>query len=137
MKLTRLSVENIRSFGRRETIDFNDDFTILIGPNAGGKSNLLDIITVGIRQFFLKPWGVIADSDAAGPFVRFGTEDPFANFRLQLSKFVDATGPSVMQFHWKLYDEDIANTRTISQCFKELREFRVLHPQRARESRRV
>src|SRR5438552_12563235 len=108
MKLKRLAVQNIRSFGEKRIIDFHDDFTLLIGPNAGGKSNLLDIITVGVRQFFLKPWGVIADSDAAGPFVRFGSEDPFANFRSQLSKFAGATGPSIMEFHWKLYDQDIA-----------------------------
>jgi predicted ATPase len=122
MKLIKLAVENIRSFGQREIIDFNDDFTILIGPNAGGKSNLLDVITVGVRQFFLKPWGVIADSDATGPFVRFGSEEAFANFRSELSKFADATGPSTMEFHWKLYDQDIANIKKIAQSFDELRE---------------
>src|SRR5437868_5641721 len=107
MKLSKLTVENTRSFGRRESVDFNDDFTMLIGPNAGGKSNLLDIITICVRQFFLKPWGVIAESDAKGPFQRFGSEDVFANFGAQLSRFADATGPSVIEFHWKLYDQDI------------------------------
>lgn len=122
MKLSQLSVENIRSFGPRRTIDFNDDFTILIGPNAGGKSNLLDIITVGTRQFFLKPWGLISDSDAAGPFVRFGSEEAFPNFGSELSKFTDATEPSVMEFHWKLYDQDIANIKTIAESFDQLKE---------------
>ena len=67
MKLKRLAVQNIRSFGEKRIIDFHDDFTILIGPNAGGKSNLLDIITVGVRKFFLRPWGLIREEDTSGP----------------------------------------------------------------------
>jgi predicted ATPase len=57
MKLKRLAAQNIRSFGETKEVDFHDDFTILIGPNGGGKSNLLDIITVGVYQFLGQEWG--------------------------------------------------------------------------------
>ena len=80
MKLKRLAVQNVRSFGEKRTIEFHDDFTILIGPNAGGKSNLLDIITVGVRKFFVRPWGLMRHEDATGPSYNFTSEDPFANF---------------------------------------------------------
>ena len=43
MKLKSITIENIRSFRERTTIEFDKGFNILIGPNAGGKSNLLAV----------------------------------------------------------------------------------------------
>ena len=79
MKLKRLAIQNIRSFGQKREVEFHDDFTILIGPNGGGKSNLLDVITVGVHQFFLTPWGLIRQEDASGPYWTFTSENPFGN----------------------------------------------------------
>lgn len=122
MKLSRLAIENTRSFGEKRTVDFNDDFTILIGPNAGGKSNLLDIITVGVRQFFLKPWGVTREEDASGPFFVFRTEDPFANLLSELSKYDGAPGPSVIEFDWTISQQDVANLNSVVAHLDTLRE---------------
>lgn len=64
MKLKSVIIENVRSFRERTTIEFNGNFNILIGPNAGGKSNLLDIITIIIRHYFVKTFVVNEQRDS-------------------------------------------------------------------------
>ena len=46
MKLIDLQIKNVKSFNDQELISFDEKFNILIGPNGGGKSNLLDIVTI-------------------------------------------------------------------------------------------
>lgn len=113
MKLKRLAIQNIRSFGQKREFAFHDDFTILIGPNGGGKSNLLDVITVTLRQFFLRPWGLIHEQDASGPYLRFNSEDPFRNILTELSKFEGAVDPSVIELDWQISQQDVANMHSI------------------------
>ena len=122
MKLKRLSVTNVRSFGERRTVDFHDDFTILIGPNAGGKSNLLDIITVAVRKFFLRPWGITRREDPSGSYLTFTSEDPFQNLAVELAKFGGASGPSVIEFEWIISEQDIAAIQSVASRFDQLRE---------------
>jgi putative ATP-dependent endonuclease of the OLD family len=122
MKLARLGVQNVRSFGEKRTIHFHDDFTILIGPNAGGKSNLLDIITVGVRKFFLRPWGLIRHEDATGPYYNFTSEDPFANLSDELPKFDGASGPLIIEFDWVINEQDITNLTSVANGLDRLRE---------------
>lgn len=45
MFFRRLELHGFKSFGHRTVIDFNEGFTIVVGPNGCGKSNVLD----GIR----------------------------------------------------------------------------------------
>jgi putative ATP-dependent endonuclease of OLD family len=51
MKLKRFSVQNVRSFMERETLEIDGDISILIGPNGGGKTNLLDAVVVLLRRY--------------------------------------------------------------------------------------
>ena len=51
MKLKQLKIKNVKSFRDETVFDFHDDFNILIGTNGGGKSNLLDIVTIGLKYF--------------------------------------------------------------------------------------
>lgn len=53
MKIGRLTINNLLSFRDETNIEFDQHFNILVGPNGGGKSNLLDIITVLMRRYFL------------------------------------------------------------------------------------
>jgi len=113
MRLKRLAVQNVRSFGEKRTIEFHGDFTILIGPNAGGKSNLLDIITVGVRKFFVRPWGLTRHEDTTGPYYNFTSEDPFANFAEELPNYDGAIAPLVIEFDWIINGEDVRNLRSL------------------------
>lgn len=44
MKISKVSLNNVKSFKNLTDIEFANDLNILIGPNAGGKSNLIEII---------------------------------------------------------------------------------------------
>ena len=63
----------MRSFRERTTIGFDKRFNILIGPNAGGKSNLFDIITMAARHYFVKVFSISEHSDQTGFFRKYST----------------------------------------------------------------
>lgn len=44
MHLTRVELENFKSFGRRVEVPFLEGFTAVTGPNGSGKSNIADAI---------------------------------------------------------------------------------------------
>lgn len=53
MKLRRVRVENIRSFLEPAELLLDGDISIIIGPNGGGKTNLLDTTTTTLRRHLL------------------------------------------------------------------------------------
>lgn len=53
MKLRRVRIQNVRSFLESEELLLDGDISILIGPNGGGKTNLLDTITTILRRHLL------------------------------------------------------------------------------------
>jgi putative ATP-dependent endonuclease of OLD family len=48
--IRKLSIENVRSFLNRREISFDGNISILIGPNGGGKTNLLDTLVGMLRR---------------------------------------------------------------------------------------
>jgi putative ATP-dependent endonuclease of the OLD family len=56
MKLRRVRIENVRSFLEPQELLIDGDISIVIGPNGGGKTNLLDIAITTIRQHLLTSW---------------------------------------------------------------------------------
>lgn len=53
MKLRRVLVENVRSFLEPAELLLDGDISIIIGPNGGGKTNLLDTTTTILRRHLL------------------------------------------------------------------------------------
>lgn len=53
-----IKLKNLKSFKDEILIEFDNNLNILIGPNAGGKSNLLDIIKITLNKFFFKPYTI-------------------------------------------------------------------------------
>ena len=51
MLLRRIAVENVRSFLDRAELTLDGPISILIGPNGGGKTNLLDIAVILLRRY--------------------------------------------------------------------------------------
>lgn len=51
MQIRRLAIENVRSFLDRREISFDGQISILIGPNGGGKTNLLDTLAIMLRRY--------------------------------------------------------------------------------------
>ena len=44
MLIRRIVIENVRSFLNRREMLFDGPISIIIGPNGGGKTNLLDTV---------------------------------------------------------------------------------------------
>lgn len=53
MKLRRVLIENVRSFLDKAELHLDGDISIIIGPNGGGKTNLLDTATTVLRRHLL------------------------------------------------------------------------------------
>jgi ABC-type lipoprotein export system ATPase subunit len=51
VRIRKLSIENVRSFLDRREISFDGNISILIGPNGGGKTNLLDTLVGMLRRY--------------------------------------------------------------------------------------
>jgi len=51
MRLRRVAIQNVRSFQDREEISLEGPMTIVIGPNGGGKTNLLDTVVIMLRRY--------------------------------------------------------------------------------------
>lgn len=56
MKLRRILIENVRSFLEPQELRIPAEIAILIGPNGGGKTNLLDTAVTALRLHLLKSW---------------------------------------------------------------------------------
>ena len=42
MRLRSLEVSGFKSFGKKETLDFNAPISSIVGPNGSGKSNIAE-----------------------------------------------------------------------------------------------
>lgn len=98
MKITRLSLDNVRAFEEAE-FDFNPHFNLIIGINGAGKSTALDAIRFcgshllsALRKMPFKPFG-FGRGDIHG-------EAPFAEAALHL-KFGDEADAFVRLREWR------------------------------------
>lgn len=51
MLIKRIAIENVRSFLDHAELILDGQLTIVIGPNGGGKTNLLDTIVIMLRRY--------------------------------------------------------------------------------------
>jgi len=51
MRVRRVAIENVRSFLDRAELSADGPLTIVIGPNGGGKTNLLDTVVIILRRY--------------------------------------------------------------------------------------
>lgn len=113
LKLKQVTLQNIKSFKNTTTIDFDNSFNILIGPNGGGKSNLLDIITISMRAFFLHGYALVPQSDEKGNFYSVQQHNAFGNIHLYLDKFYDSLESSQITMTFAISQEDIDNIKLV------------------------
>lgn len=121
MKLQRLQIKNVKSFKELIDITFNNDFNILIGPNGSGKSNLLDILTICLRQYFLLPYTVNENNDNQGFFKQILRNYAFTNIQQFLEKFYGDTSDSEITIDFVIKKEDINNIGEIVDKVEDLK----------------
>jgi len=129
MYIKSLTIKNIKSFGEETLINFQDGLNIFIGPNAGGKSNLMDILNIALIYFFLHPWRVISEYDETGTTLRrkyfeerhYRIFEPINQF---LEKHRKRGGESQqIKIAFCLEREDIENIKNIFKHKEELINF--------------
>lgn len=113
MKIKSIKIKNVKSFKNEVELDFSQDFNILVGPNGSGKSNLLDILTVCIRKFFLRGYIVRDNTDATGLFKVIDYNNSFDNIQKHLEKFYEDSSNSEIEFKFLIKEEDIKNLDNI------------------------
>lgn len=108
MKLTTVSLSNIKSFKNTTEINLNDHLTILIGPNGGGKSNLLDCLSIFLRN--LQPaYNVASGVDGENLYRDIGSQSLFSNLRASLERHKDGPAESSMVVKMRITKGDLDN----------------------------
>lgn len=114
MKLRSLTIENCKSYKSLESFGPEDDITLLVGPNAGGKSNTMDILSVVLRKFFLESYTINEGQDAGVLFQDISRENLFHPISSFLDKNLDReTDPLQIEIVLEVGSTDVDNVRTI------------------------
>jgi putative ATP-dependent endonuclease of OLD family len=111
MKINSISITNIKSFKTQTKIEFNHDFNVVVGPNASGKSNLLDIITTCLRGFFIKSY-TLQNQGYKKLSLQSNNLSPD---QLKLDKYQDSSDPSIIEFEFIVTKSDIENIKSFQQ----------------------
>lgn len=115
MKIKQIKIKNWRSFKNEVKVVFNSNLNILIGPNSGGKSNLLDIITIILKRYFLLEYQIKDDQRGHGFVKIIERMDLFDNTEHQLSKYFGCNDKSFIKITFEVEEEDINNIKIIRQ----------------------
>jgi len=86
MRLNKIILENVKSFREKTEIDFSQDVNIFIGPNGGGKSNLMNTLYWVLNSRFYSPYIFQVQGERAV---------------LQVQNY----GDSAPEPHWSAYDK--------------------------------
>ncbi|MCW3111288.1 MAG: hypothetical protein JWQ09_5794 [Segetibacter sp.] len=116
MKIKSISITNVKSFRTATKIEFDQAFNIIVGPNAAGKSNLLDILSICLRGYFLTTYTIRNDRNRPGVDVAH----PFQNLPTFLDKYTGCTDVSCIELEFNVQAEDLANMKLFGQYITEL-----------------
>lgn len=114
MRIHSMTIENCKSYNKQETLELERDITLLVGPNAGGKSNTMDILAIILRKFFLETYTINESRSDGLLFHDIVKERPFR----PLSKFLDknsnrASDDPNIQLVLEIGTTDMSNISTI------------------------
>lgn len=110
MKITSLRITNTKSFREETEIPLVDGLTVFVGPNGGGKSNLLDILTIIFRGNFWKSIEIIDKQDIQGPFKTLQNQQIFGSLGNILEPFEGRREiPRRIALEFLVSEEDVKN----------------------------
>jgi len=115
MWIKSIALTNVKSFRERTEIPLSRKANLFVGPNAGGKSNLLEIINWVLRRYILKPYRVQpAPQDGSKDLVQF--QDP-----RQLEKYRGLENKeSCVEVTMVVHESDIQNMNAIKRHRSDL-----------------
>ncbi|HEN4771546.1 TPA: AAA family ATPase, partial [Legionella pneumophila] len=84
MRIKRLEVENVRSFLDKAELILDGKISIIIGPNGGGKTNLLDILVIMLRRYLYKSMYAVRQPTPDKPCLQvFRENETLSNMTLE------------------------------------------------------
>lgn len=109
MKVKRIAVENVRSFLDRAELKTDGQISILIGPNGGGKTNLLDTIVIVLRRYMLASMYAVAVPTADDPDRHeFRTNDALNQMLMEKNSRASRL-PQLVEIEIELTQRDVDN----------------------------
>lgn len=115
MKITSLRITNTKSFREETEIPLVDGLTVFVGPNGGGKSNLLDILTIVFRGNFWQNHEIVDKQDNQGPFKELRYRQIFGPLGAMLEPFEGAMEPPRrISMEFLVSEEDVKNISLLS-----------------------
>lgn len=84
MLLRRLTVQNYRSFLHETIFETEGLVSIIIGPNGGGKTNLLDAVVIMLRRYIFASRAPVHIPQPTNPDLwEFRSNDSLNNMHLE------------------------------------------------------
>ena len=121
MKIKKLVLENVKSFKDRTEIELDRNINIFIGPNAGGKSNLLDIISIVLRHYFIKYYEEHKDRHTSIIYNDIHREELFNPINKHLEKYNgNEANDLFIEVVFLMEKEDLDNIKEIVKFEDEL-----------------
>lgn len=123
MKLRKVRIENIRSFLEPAELLIDGDISIVIGPNGGGKTNLLDATITNLRRHLLTSW-VSRHSPADGIPERyeFVVNDAFNATNLERHNRGEGRD-QIIELELEVTKQDVANIKAMQESATKLADF--------------
>lgn len=119
MKLRSITIKNVRSFMESTTFSLEQgDISIIVGPNGGGKTNLLDTTITCIKKYIMPPW---TSQSPGGDERRFQfTENPnLHSLRLQKHALAEQADQEVT-IEVEVTEQDIKNMEAIKADMEKM-----------------
>ena len=84
LRLKSFSVENVRSYGKVESLTTTEPISLIIGPNGGGKTNLFDALATVVRRFIIAGRSIAGSQPQDGrPMRELQTNNEVQNLQLE------------------------------------------------------
>ncbi len=112
MKVKKITIKNVLSFKDEVIFEPNGNTNILIGPNGAGKSNLMDIINITLRHFFIYSYTYYYDENSQTKNINLNNSI-YGNINDVLLKFQGDQDDSEIAIELQPTSSDIKNIKFI------------------------
>lgn len=116
MKISALIVENIKSFKYKTEITFGSDMSVLIGPNGGGKSNIIGLLGWVLNSRFRRAFQVQRNERNDQVSIQFVT----SNSELPEKHWDRPNDPSSIVIEFEITNSDIQGMQKLYDHRKKL-----------------
>lgn len=122
MKLHSITIKNVKSFRESVTFQPHKEFNVLIGSNGSGKSNLMEIVYITLRHFFVYTYRWGTERAMEGLRLRIDRETtPFGVINHVLTKYSGDNTQSELTLVLEVSSFDVQNIRLIRQHLESLK----------------